>query len=275
MRPLWTGAITFGLVNIPVGLYSATRHKSSLNLRMLRDSDHSPIHYKYIAEADGKEVPREHIVKGFEYEKDSFVVLTDDDFKKVDIKSTQVVEIREFVKLAEVEPRYFNEPYFLAPAKSGAKAYSLLRETLEQTGLAGVAKVVIRPPREHLALVKPLNEMLVLETMHFADELRDPSELPLAEASVSAKEMKMALSLVQTMTSEWDPAQYHDEYRDALLKLIEQKAKAGVTPAPKHERAPAKGKVIDLVDLLQQSLGKTQKTTKKAPRHKVPHRKAA
>lgn len=275
MRPLWTGAITFGLVNIPIGLYSATRHKSSLNLRMLRDSDHSRINYKYIAEADGKEVPREHIVKGYEYEKDRFVVLTEDDFKKVDIKSSQVVEIREFVKLADVEPRFFNEPYFLAPAKSGAKAYSLLRATLEQTGLGGVSKVVIRPPREHLALIKALDKMLVLETLHFADELRDAEELPLVEGSVSPKEMQMALSLVKTMTSEWDPEEYHDEYREALLKLIEQKVKAGAIPAPKRQGAPATGKVIDLAELLQKSLGKAEKAPRKAPRHKPPHRKAA
>ena len=275
MRPLWTGAITFGLVNIPIGLYSATRHKSSLNLRMLRDSDHSRINYKYIAEADGKEVPREHIVKGYEYEKDRFVVLTEDDFKKVDIKSSQVVEIREFVKLADVEPRFFNEPYFLAPAKSGAKAYSLLRATLEQTGLGGVSKVVIRPPREHLALIKALDKMLVLETLHFADELRDAEELPLVEGSVSPKEMQMALSLVRTMTSEWDPEEYHDEYREALLKLIEQKVKAGAIPAPKRQGAPATGKVIDLAELLQKSLGKAEKAPRKAPRHKPPHRKAA
>lgn len=275
MRPLWTGAITFGLVNIPIGLYSATRHKSSLNLRMLRDSDHSRINYKYIAEADGKEVPREHIVKGYEYEKDRFVVLTEDDFKKVDIKSSQVVEIREFVKLADVEPRFFNEPYFLAPAKSGAKAYSLLRATLEQTGLGGVSKVVIRPPREHLALIKALDKMLVLETLHFADELRDAEELPLVEGSVSPKEMQMALSLVKTMTSEWDPEEYHDEYREALLKLIEQKVKAGAIPAPKRQGAPATGKVIDLAELLQKSLGKAEKAPRKALRHKPPHRKAA
>lgn len=275
MRPLWTGAITFGLVNIPIGLYSATRHKSSLNLRMLRDSDHSRINYKYIAEADGKEVPREHIVKGYEYEKDRFVVLTEDDFKKVDIKSSQVVEIREFVKLADVEPRFFNEPYFLAPAKSGAKAYSLLRATLEQTGLGGVSKVVIRPPREHLALIKALDKMLVLETLHFADELRDAEELPLVEGSVSPKEMQMALSLVKTMTSEWDPEEYHDEYREALLKLIEQKVKAGAIPAPKRQGAPATGKVIDLAELLQKSLGKAERAPRKAPRHKPPHRKAA
>lgn len=242
---------------------------------MLRDSDHSRINYKYIAEADGKEVPREHIVKGYEYEKDRFVVLTEDDFKKVDIKSSQVVEIREFVKLADVEPRFFNEPYFLAPAKSGAKAYSLLRATLEQTGLGGVSKVVIRPPREHLALIKALDKMLVLETLHFADELRDAEELPLVEGSVSPKEMQMALSLVKTMTSEWDPEEYRDEYREALLKLIEQKVKAGAIPAPKRQGAPATGKVIDLAELLQKSLGKAEKAPRKAPRHKPPHRKAA
>src|SRR5947208_3532686 len=168
MRPLWKGAIGFGLVNIPVNLYSGTQHKATVDLDMLRDSDHSRIHYKRVAEKDGKEVPWEHIVKGYEYEKGRYVVLTGEDFEQIEIKSNQTVDIREFVELSEIDPRFFEEPYFLAPEKGGAKAYTLLREALERSGKAGVAKVVIRPPREHLAVVKPLDGVLTLELLHFA-----------------------------------------------------------------------------------------------------------
>jgi DNA end-binding protein Ku len=278
MRALWKGAISFGLVNIPVGLYPATSHKAKVDLDLLRDSDHSRIRYKKVAEADGKEVPKEHIVKGYEYEKGKYVVLTDEDFKRVQIESNQIVDIREFVSLADIEPRFFDEPYFLAPEKAGAKAYALLRNVLEQTGLAGVSKVVIRPPREHLAVVKPLDGVLVLETMHFADELRDPVEVPASKTSVGEKELDMALALVKAMTSEWDPAKYHDEYRECLMKVIEQKVKTGSKklPAPKGQAKAPPGKIIDLVALLQKSLGESEKGQKrKAAHRRTKHRKAA
>lgn len=275
MRPLWKGSISFGLVNIPVGLYPATRHKPTLDLHLLRDSDLSPIHYKKVAEADAKEVPKEHIVKGYEYEKGSFVVLTDEDFQRVEIKSNQSIDIREFVQLEEIEPRFFDQPYFLAPEKHGEKAYSLLRTALEKSGLAGIAKVVIRPPREHLAVLKPLDGVLVLETMHFADELRDPAEVNPPKTAVGQKELDMAETLVKAMTSRWDPGKYHDEYRESLTKIIDQKIKAGTKhlPAPKRARKPEEKKIIDLAELLQQSL--EQSATKKPRRHRAVHRKAA
>lgn len=263
MRPLWSGAITFGLVNIPVGLYSASSSHQRIDLDLLRDSDHSRIRYKKVAEADGQEVPREHIVKGYEYEKDKYVVLTDEDFKSVQIPSNQTVDIREFVKVEGIDPRYFDSPYFLAPAKGGAKAYNLLRIALEETGLAGVAKVVIRPPREHLAIIKPLEGILVMETLHFADELRNPKELETPEAAVGRKELDMAVSLVKTMEEKWDPEKYHDEYRDHLMKLIEDKVKSGgrASAAPAR-RKETPGKVIDLVELLKESIGRTEKAHK-------------
>ncbi len=163
MRPLWKGSISFGLVNIPVGLYSAINRQEAIDLDLLRDSDHSRIRYRKVAEADGQEVPLEHIVKGYEYEKGSYVVLKPQDFERVEIKSSQMVDIKEFVKLDDIDPRFFNQPYFLAPEKNGTKAYVLLKTALEKTGLAGVAKVVIRPPREHLALLKPVDGILLLE----------------------------------------------------------------------------------------------------------------
>jgi DNA end-binding protein Ku len=279
MRPLWKGAISFGLVNIPVGLYAAINRKSAVSLELLRDSDHSRIRYKKVAEADGLEVPKEHIVKGFEYEKDNYVVLTNDDLQRVQIKSNQLVEIKEFVKVEEMEPWFFDEPYFLAPEKGGDKAYALLRLVLEKTRLAGVSKVVIRPPREHLALVKSLDGVLVLETMHFANELRDPGELHVPKAQVGEKEVDMALSLVKAMTDRWDSKKYHDEYRESLMQLIEQKLKTGgrKVPAPPTAKGPP-GKVIDLVSLLEQSIRKSEKAPKSKPSkraRRAPQRKAA
>src|SRR5687768_2085515 len=227
MRPLWKGAISFGLVNIPVSLYSATQSKQKVDLDMLRDSDHSRIRYKRVAEADGKEVPWEHIVKGYEYEKGEYVVLEPEDFKRVQLKSNQMVEIKEFVDLDTIDTRYFDEPYFLAPERQGAKAYSLLHDALVESGKVGVAKVVIRPPREHLATVRPLEGMLMLELLHFADELRDPKDLDIPKAETGKKELDMALTLVKSMAGKWQPDKYKDEYREALMSLIEEKIKAG------------------------------------------------
>lgn len=276
MRPLWKGSISFGLVNIPVGLYSAINRQETVDLDMLRDSDHSRIRYKKVAEADGQEVPLEHIVKGYEYEKDNYIVIAPEDFKRVEIKSSQMVDIKEFVKLEDIDPRFFNQPYYLAPEKSGTKAYVLLKTALEKTGLAGVAKVVIRPPREHLALLKPVDGILMLETLHFADELREATELTKPDAEVGQKELDMALSLVNTMAGDWEPKKYHDQYREALMKVIEQKIHAGRKglPAPKGHPQPSE-KVVDLVGLLQESLGHTQKRKTKAPKSRKVLKKAA
>lgn len=277
MRPLWKGSISFGLVNIPVGLYSAISNEPTIDLDLLRDSDHSRIRYRKVAETDSQEVPPEHIIKGFEYEKGKYVVLTPDDFQQVQIKSTQVVEIREFVNAADVDVRFYEKPYFLAPEKGGGRAYVLLRMALEQSGLAGVAKVVIRPPREHLSLLKPLYGVLLLQTLHFADELRNPAELEIPLAEVGRKELDMALSLVKTMEDDWEPEKYRDEYRDSLMKLIEEKVAAGgKLPAPKAQPAAKGGQVVDLVELLQRSLGETEKKrSSKKPKPRPLHRKAA
>lgn len=280
MRPLWKGAISFGLVNIPVGLYSATGQSPTVDLDLLRDSDHSKIRYKKVAEADGKEVPNEHIVKGFEFEKGSYVVVTKEDFDRVTVKSSQTVDIREFVKVSEIDQRYFDKAYYLAPDKQGMKAYALLHAALKETGLAGLAKVVIRPPREHLALLTPLDNVLMLATMHFADELRNTSELQVQKVDVGEKELKMALSLVETMSGEWEPEKYKDEYRQGLLDVIEQKVQAGPGKLPVLAK-PKQGSqnVIDLVELLQQSLGNVEKTGKKSKAftkpQKTAHKKAA
>ena len=279
MRPLWTGSISFGLVNIPVGLYSAVRQKATVDLDLLRDTDQSRIHYKKVAD-DDKEVPKEHIVKGYEYEKGKYVILKEEDFRQVEIKSTQTVDIKEFVKLEDIEPAFFDQPYYLGPLKGGAKAYELLRSALEETGFAGVSKVVIRPPREHLAVVKPSNGVLMLETLHFVDELRKPSEVSVPKGDIGRKELDMALTLVKSMTSKWEPEKYHDEYRERLMEVIERKIKAGgkELPAPKRKaKEEEPGKIIDLVSLLQQSLGQTRKEARgqKKKSRKSEHRKAA
>jgi DNA end-binding protein Ku len=259
VRSIWKGAISFGLVNIPVGLYSAVSKTDRIKFRLLRASDQSPIRYKRIAEADEKEVPWEEIAKGYEYERDKFVLLTDDDFKRVAIKSNQVIEIKEFVKLSDIDPMFFDEPYLLGPEKGGDRAYALLRDALRKADKVGVSKVVLRT-REHLAAVKPVGKALVLELMHFADELANPESLNLPSAEPAPKEMEMALSLVDAMTDKWNPEKYNDEYAEALMRMIEEKIASGGKPIAAGKRAPAPStKVVDIVAMLQQSLNQTKK----------------
>jgi DNA end-binding protein Ku len=269
MRSIWKGSISFGLVNIPVSLFPAT-HREELKFQMLRASDLSPINYKRVAQADGKEVPWEQIVKGFQYEKGKFVVLKDEDFKRVDIEATQTVDIIDFVKLDEVDPMYFNKPYYLEPGKGGANAYSLLRDVLKETGKAGIAKVVIKT-RQHLAALKPLKDALVLEIMHFADELTDANELkiPAPAHKAGGKELQMAKALVEQMTDQWSPTKYTDDYTSALMKVIDEKVERGGKDLPPQARAQKKsGKVIDLLAVLQRSL-------EQSADHKKDQKKAA
>jgi len=253
MRAIWKGAISFGLVNIPIALYSATRSEE-LRFRLLRGSDLSPVNYKRVAEADGKEVPWDAIVKGYEYEKGKFVVLKDEDFQRVDLEATQTVDIVRFVKLEEVSPTFFHKPYYMEPQKGGDKAYVLLREALKDTEKIAIAKVVIKT-RQHLAAVKPQGNGLMLELMHFANELIDVSEFKLpVTKDISKKELQMAEALVDSKSDKWDPGEYVDEYRQALEKVIEEKIEHG-GKLPKL--APKKVKttnVIDLVSVLQKSL---------------------
>ena len=263
MRPIWKGAISFGLVNIPVGLYSAVSKAERVKFRLLRDKDQSPIRYKRVAEVDEKEVPWEEIVKGYEYERGHFVVLTEADFERVRIKSSQVIEIKEFVELEEIDPMFFDEPYLLGPEKGGDRAYALLREALAKANKVGISKVVLRT-REHLAAVKPVGKALVLELMHFADELADPQTLNLPSSSPAPKEMDIALSLVGAMTAKWNPHDFHDEYAEALMKVIDEKIAAGgkELPVSKH-RPPPSTKVVDIVAMLQKSLQQTRKSEPK------------
>lgn len=254
MRSIWKGAISFGLVNIPVGLYSATSSAEKIKFRMLRSSDLSAIKNKRVAEVDGKEVPWEEIVKGYEYAKGQFVVITDNDFERVALKSNQIIEIKEFVDLGQIDPMFFDEPYLLGPEKGGDRAYGLLRDALAKSNKVGIAKVVLRT-REHLAAVKPVGKALVLELMHFQEELANPESLPLPAGEPAGKELEMALALVEAMSDEWQPGKYHDEYAEALMKVIEEKIAAGGKELPPAQRAGVPStNVIDIVAMLQESL---------------------
>jgi DNA end-binding protein Ku len=280
MRAIWKGSISFGLVNIPIALYPATR-KEDLKFRMLRKGDLSPINYKRVAEKDGKEVPWDQIVKGYEYEKGKFVVLKEEDFQRVDLEATQTVDIQDFVDLDEIDPMFFYKPYYLEPQKGGDKAYVLLRDSLKDSNKVGIAKVVIKT-RQYLAGVKPEDGVLVLELMHFADELSDANKLHLPRKLEAGKrEMDMAKALINSMTSKWDPEKYHDDYRQAVMKVIEEKVEhGGEEIEEKPKKAPKPTKVIDLVSVLQQSLekaggGKKASHSKRAAKHPHRHKKAA
>ena len=202
-RAIWKGSISFGLVNIPIALYAATR-REELKFRLLRKTDLSPVNYKRVAEKDGKEVPWDQIVKGYEYEKGKYVVLQEEDFQRVDLEATQTVDIQDFVDLEEIDPMFFYKPYYLEPQKGGDKAYALLRDALKDTNKVGVAKVVIKT-RQYLAGVKPEDGALVLELMHFADELADPEKLHVPKKlEVGKREMNMAKSLIGSMSVEME-----------------------------------------------------------------------
>jgi len=269
MRAIWKGSISFGLVNIPIGLYPATRSER-VSFRQLRADDLSPIHYKRVAEADEKEVPWEKIVKGYEYEKGQFVVMTDKDFEKVMPEATQTIDIKEFVDLAEIDPMFFDTPYYLEPQKGGKKAYALLRDTLKETGKVGIARVVIKT-KQHLAAVKPNGNSLVLELMHFPDELLEPEGLDIPRhEQVGKKEMDMAKSLVETMSGKWKPDEFHDEFRERLEKLIEEKVKHGGKELPDaRPKAKKPTNVVDLVAVLQRSIAESKKkpAAGHAPKH--------
>ena len=277
MRAIWKGSISFGLVNIPIALYPATR-KEELKFRLLRAKDLSPVNYKRVAEKDGKEVPWDEIVKGYEYEKGNYVVLKDEDFQRVDLEATQTVDIQDFVDQEEIDPMFFYKPYYLEPQKGGDKAYVLLRETLAKTGKVGIAKVVIKT-RQYLAGVKAEDSVLVLELMHFAEELADAGKLHLPKKLEPGKrELDMAKALVDSMSSKWDSKKYHDDYREALMEVIEEKVEAGgkeIEEKPKSKPRPST-KVIDLVSVLQESLNKTKKSHHaRKSSAKTRHRKAA
>src|SRR4051812_7272676 len=255
MRAIWKGSINFGLVYIPVSVYPATREEK-ISFKQLRASDLSPIRYKKVAEADEKEVRSEEIIKGYEYEKGQFVVLKEEDFNKVKIESTHSVEITDFVEQSQINPKFFYKPYFIEPQKGGEKGYALLHQALVQTGKVGIAKVAISS-REYLAAVKPDGLFLILELMHFAQEVLDPESLRSADQEVSPRELEMARKLIEAMANDWQPEKYEDQYQTALTAMIEEKvqkrpAVAAAAPTPKAMAG-------DILAILQESLQTAQK----------------
>jgi len=270
-RGLWKGAISFGLVNVPVELYSAQKREAGLDLTMLDKRDMAPVGYKRVNKATGKEVPWEDVVKGYEYQDDKYVVLSEEDFRRANPEASKTVDIMAFVDLADIAPQFFDTPYLLAPGKRGEKAYALLRDAMAKAGKAGIATVVIRT-KQYLAALVPQGDALVLNTLRYSSELKQPKDIDLDDklkgAKVSAKELDMALRLIDDMADEWKPERYHDTYHEDLLKRIEEKVKAGetedVTEPEKGDKEPKTADVIDLMSLLKKSVEGGKKGAKAA-----------
>jgi DNA end-binding protein Ku len=251
-RAIWKGSISFGLVTIPVELHTAVRdHRPKF--RMLHARDKSPVRYERVCQREGKPVAWEDLVRGFEYEKGQFIVLTKEDLKAAALNKDKAIDIMDFVEGEEIDDRYFETPYYLTPQKGGQHAYALLREALRESGRVGIAKVIIREA-QNLAAVEVIENALVLTVLRYADELVDTSglEFPSSE-KVRKAELDMARMLIDNLAAEWDPSKYTDEYRDNLMKLIKARMKGQRPKLPQAEEVP-EGKVVDLMERLRQSL---------------------
>jgi DNA end-binding protein Ku len=265
MRPIWKGALSFGLVNIPVQLYSAVRAGEKVSFRLLHRTDNSPVRYERVCQKEDEVVPWSDIVKGYEYTKGKFVVLTDDDFKAAALESSKLIEILDFVAADEIDPRYFETPYYLLPGKGGDRAYALLRDALRESGRIGIGKVILREA-QHLAALEVIGDALVLTMMRFAGELADLSEFRFPKSEpVRRQEMAMARQLIDHLSGEWDPEKYTDEYRDNLMKIIAGKLK-GRKPKLEERATPRESNVVDLMERLRASLAGKGKAETSAPR---------
>jgi len=271
-RAMWKGAISFGLVTIPVAVFPATEEKS-LKFNQLHGEDNGRIRYKRVCEVDGQEVSFEHIVKGFEYEKGHYVVLTDEDLDKVPLESSRAIDIQQFVELEEIDPILYKKSYYLVPEETGAKAYALLRTALSEEDKVGIAKVSFRD-KEHLAALRFDGDAFVLETMYWPDEIRAAEfETVHTDAKVRPQEVEMAKALIDNLTEPWNPAAYKDEYREALLEIVEKKI-AGEEIEVVPEAAPAR--VVDLMDALKASVQAAKKKTPSVrPKAKAAAKKTA
>lgn len=271
MRAIWKGHISFGLVNVPVSLYPAEQ-RTDLQLHMIDSRNFSRVRYDRVNAETGEEVPWDQIVKGFEYNDGNYVVLGKEELEKVSPKATQTVEIEAFVDLADIDSVYFERPYFLEPGKKGEKGYVLLREAMRESGKAGIAKVVIRT-RQYLAAMAPRRDAIVLHLLRFQQELRSMDDLELPgspdEVGVTKQEAKMARVLIDSMTSEWKPSEYHDEYREALMAWIDKRIESGEVERITDVEAPVVDEDIqgpyNIMDALQKSVaasgGKTARTS--------------
>jgi DNA end-binding protein Ku len=266
---MWKGSISFGLVNIPIKLHTATEDKD-IKLRTLHKDCNSPIKYEKVCTACEKEVKSEDIVKAYEYTKGKFVVLDEDDLEKLKKENEdKAVEIVDFVKMEQIDPIYYDRSYFMSPNESGGKAYSLLRKALEETNKVGLAKIIIRS-KEQMAVIRVYENTLIMETIHFPDEVRSAADVPSvpAEDKVTKKELDTAILLIDQLTSEFDPSKYTDEYRTALLELIETKRNGKETVTPASKEAPSN--VTDLMAALQASIDRTKPKTTGTTRKRAP-----
>jgi DNA end-binding protein Ku len=272
-RAIWTGALSFGLVNIPVELHVAVRDHRP-RFRMLHATDRSPVKFERVCVRDGRAVAWADLVKGYEYSKGQFVVLTKEDFRAAALEKTHRVEIVDFVKAADIDDRFFETPYYVVPAKAGTHAYALLRAAMRAAGRVGIAKVILRDV-QHLAALEVIDDALVLTLLRFADELADASQLEIpAVKEVARAELDMAKALVQSLAAEWKPEKYKDEYRDNLKRVIQAKAKGRQIKLPSADpKHPAE--VVDLMERLRRSLAekapprKTSRVTRKARRRRA------
>ena len=267
-RAMWKGAISFGLVTIPVSVYPATEEKT-LRFNQLHDEDGGRIRMKRVCSIDGEEIGYEHIVKGYEYEKDRYVILTDEDFEAIPVESSRAIDIQQFVQLEEIDPTQYKKSYYLVPEETGAKAYALLREALNRSGKVGIAKVSFRD-KEHLAALRFRDDAFVLETMYWPDEIR---EADFGGVDVSAKvrpnELEMAQTLIENLTADWDPTEFKDEYREALLRSVEAKINGEEIEIVEPEPT---AKVVDLMEALKASVAAAKKEPKAEP---APKKKTA
>ncbi|MFL5953980.1 MAG: Ku protein [Gaiellaceae bacterium] len=251
-RPIWSGVISFGLVSVPVRMYSATESKE-LRFHFLDRRDMNPIGYDKVNKETGESVSADDIVRGFEFEKGRFVELTDEDVDRLDVELTHTIDICDFVSIDEIDPIYFRKAYYLLPQEGAEKPYRLLLKALEETDRVGIAKVVIRN-KQHLAAIRPAGDTLVLETMYYADEVRKPEEAP--RPQVRPAEVEMAKTLIDNLAAKFEPGRYHDRYRNELLELLQKKAEGEPLPEPQAEQG---GEVVDLMEALRQSVAATKK----------------
>ncbi|MDP4164515.1 MAG: Ku protein [Bacillota bacterium] len=268
MHTIWKGSISFGLVNIPIKLHAATEDKD-IKLRTLHKECNSPIKYEKICSACNKEVKPEDIVKAYEYTKGKFVVLDNEDLENLRKENEEkAVEIIDFVKMEQIDPIYFDKSYYMSPHEGGGKAYALLRKALEETQKVGLAKMVIRS-KEQLGVIRVYNDLLVMETIHYPDEVRNTADVPNIPSNdkVTKKELDTAILLIDQLTTEFEPEKYHDDYRTALLELIESKriGREEVTPVLRE----GKSNVTDLMAALQASIDRTKPKKASAPRKKT------
>jgi DNA end-binding protein Ku len=270
-RSIWTGSISFGLVSVPVRLVTATESKE-VRFHFLDRRDLTPIGYDKVSKETGKHVDADEVVRGFEVAKGRFVELSEEDIDRLDIELTHSIDICDFVSIDEIDPIYFRKAYYLLPQDGAEKAYRLLLRALDETGRVAIAKIVIRN-KQHLACVRPAGKTLVLATMYYADEVREPEAAPAPQ--VRPAEVELAKTLIENLAARWDPRRYHDNYRNALLDLLEKKAEGEPLPEPKEAEG---GEVVDLMDALRQSVAETkrkQKPRKRAGKATATHKAGA